>query len=176
MTIKNFILGLPLSLILLTGCSGSISKNKEMEISDNTSFDFKAKAKELVSQMTLEEKVSQMSYESPAIDRLGIPEYNWWNECLHGVGRAGKATVFPQAIGLAATFDKDNMSKISEIISDEARAKHHEFISRGKRGIYQGLTYWTPNINIFRGLSLGPWHGNLWRRPLFGRRISSSLY
>nr|WP_298995395.1 glycoside hydrolase family 3 C-terminal domain-containing protein [uncultured Allomuricauda sp.] len=150
MTIKNFILGLPLSLILLAGCSGSISKNKEMEISDNTSFDFEAKAKELVSQMTLEEKVSQMSYESPAIDRLGIPEYNWWNECLHGVGRAGKATVFPQAIGLAATFDKDNMSKISEIISDEARAKHHEFASRGKRGIYQGLTYWTPNINIFR--------------------------
>jgi beta-glucosidase len=100
--------------------------------------------------MTLEEKVGQMHYESPAIGRLGIPEYNWWNECLHGVGRAGKATVYPQAIGLAATFDKDNMSKISTIISDEARAKHHDFASRGKRGIYQGLTYWTPNINIFR--------------------------
>lgn len=150
MTIKNSILGLLLGLTLLAGCSLVNSKNKETEMENNSPFDFGEKAKELVSAMTLEEKVSQMSYESPAIERLGIPEYNWWNECLHGVGRAGRATVFPQAIGLAATFDKDNMSKISEIISDEARAKHHEFASRGKRGIYQGLTYWTPNINIFR--------------------------
>ncbi|WP_400077508.1 glycoside hydrolase family 3 C-terminal domain-containing protein [Winogradskyella sp. R77965] len=138
------ILLLAITLLLFASCVDDSSKIKHKAI------DFEKKAKELVSSMTLEEKVSQMSYESPAIERLGIPEYNWWNECLHGVGRAGRATVFPQAIGLAATFDRNQMSKISEMISDEARAKHHEFAARGKRGIYQGLTYWTPNINIFR--------------------------
>jgi len=132
----------------LLGCSETQNKAKDVKIISKAEFE--QQAKDLVAQMTLEEKVSQMSYESPAIERLGIPEYNWWNECLHGVGRAGRATVFPQAIGLAATFDKENMSFISEIISDEARAKHHDFASKGKRGIYQGLTYWTPNINIFR--------------------------
>jgi len=137
-------------LCIVTGCADTNSQNNINSQKKEATPNFEQKAKELVSQMTLEEKVSQMSYESPAIERLDIPEYNWWNECLHGVGRAGRATVFPQAIGLAATFDKDQMSKISEIISDEARAKHHEFASRGKRGIYQGLTYWTPNINIFR--------------------------
>lgn len=137
-------------LPLFLGCSDNKLKSLSNNPEENALPNFEEKAKQLVNAMTLEEKVSQMRYESPAIERLGIPEYNWWNECLHGVGRAGRATVFPQAIGLAATFDKDQMSKISEIISDEARAKHHEFASRGKRGIYQGLTYWTPNINIFR--------------------------
>jgi beta-glucosidase len=141
-TIK--LISLAITLLLFTNCANTISESKKQPI------DFEKKAEALVAEMTLEEKVSQMSHESPAIERLGIPEYNWWNECLHGVGRAGRATVFPQAIGLAATFDRDQMSKISTIISDEARAKHHEFASRGKRGIYQGLTYWTPNINIFR--------------------------
>ncbi len=87
---------------------------------------------------------------SPAIDRLGVPAYHWWNECLHGVGRAGLATVFPQAIGMAAMWDKDEMYRIADIISDEARAKHHDFVSQGKRNMYQGLTFWSPNINIFR--------------------------
>ena len=104
----------------------------------------------LVSQMTLEEKVSQMVYDAPAIERLGIPQYNWWNECLHGVGRAGVATVFPQAIGLAATWDTDLIYRIAKAISDEARAKHHEAVRRGIREIYTGLTFWSPNINIFR--------------------------
>ena len=140
---KIFLLSF-LSILLFTCKSNTVEENNKALI------DFENKAKKLVAQMTLEEKVSQMSHESPAIERLNIPEYNWWNECLHGVGRAGKATVFPQAIGLAAMFDRDQMSKIAIIISDEARAKHHEFASRGKRGIYQGLTYWTPNINIFR--------------------------
>jgi beta-glucosidase len=114
------------------------------------SLSFEDRAKHLVSLMTLEEKVSQMSYESPAIDRLEIPAHNWWNECLHGVARAGNATVFPQAIGMGAMWDKQQMFNVATAISDEARAKHHEFASRGKRGIYQGLTFWTPNINIFR--------------------------
>jgi beta-glucosidase len=105
---------------------------------------------DLLSRMTLEEKISQMMNDSPAIDRLGVPAYNWWNESLHGVARAGRATVFPQAIGLAATWDTDLMFRVATAISDEARAKHHEFVRRGKRNIYQGLTFWTPNINLFR--------------------------
>jgi beta-glucosidase len=105
---------------------------------------------DLVSRMTLEEKVSQMMNDSAAIDRLGIPAYNWWNECLHGVARAGRATVFPEAIGLAATWDKDLLFRVATAISDEARAKHQEFLRRGKHNIYEGLTFWTPNINLFR--------------------------
>ncbi len=116
----------------------------------NENLSFEERAADLVSRMTLEEKVSQMSHESKAIDRLRVPEYNWWNECLHGVARAGHATVFPQAIGMAAMWNEDMMYRIATAVSDEARAKHHDFLRQGKRGIYQGLTYWTPNINIFR--------------------------
>lgn len=116
----------------------------------DVSRSFEQRASDLVSRMTLEEKISQLNYQAPAIDRLGIPAHNYWNECLHGVARSGLATVFPQAIGMAAMWDKSMMAEIAEAISDEARAKHHEYASRGKRGIYQGLTFWTPNINIFR--------------------------
>ncbi len=105
---------------------------------------------DLIARMTLEEKVSQMVSSASAIERLGIPAYHWWNECLHGVARAGVATVFPQAIGLAATWDVDLMAEVATAISDEARAKHHEFVRRGVRDIYTGLTLWSPNINIFR--------------------------
>ncbi len=111
---------------------------------------FDKRVDELLSRMTLEEKVSQLMSDSPAIQRLSVPAYNWWNECLHGVGRAGRATVFPQAIALAASWDTAMMFDVATAISDEARAKHHEFVRRGKRNIYQGLTFWTPNINIFR--------------------------
>ena len=103
-----------------------------------------------VQDLSLEEKVSQTIYDAPAIERLGIRRYNWWNECLHGVGRAGVATVFPQSIGLAATFDPALVGRVATAISTEARAKHHEFSRRGDRDIYKGLTFWTPNINIFR--------------------------
>ncbi|MDZ7612773.1 MAG: glycoside hydrolase family 3 C-terminal domain-containing protein [Flavobacteriaceae bacterium] len=127
----------------------SCEKEKPL-VTDNETLSFEERSKALIAQMTLEEKVSQLSYTSPAIERLGIPAYNWWNECLHGVARAGKATVFPQAIGLGAMFDREQMSKVATAISDEARAKHQDFVSKGKRGIYQGLTFWTPNINIFR--------------------------
>ena len=106
---------------------------------------------DLVSRMTLEEKVSQMVHTAPAIRRLGIPAYNWWNECLHGVGRAGIATVFPQAIGMAAAWNVDLMHEIAAAISDEARAKHHAALNaEGDVEQYYGLTFWTPNINIFR--------------------------
>jgi len=116
----------------------------------NTNLTFEQRVDDLVGRMTIEEKIGQMMNSAPAIDRLGVPAYDWWNECLHGVGRAGLATVFPQAIGLSATWDEELFFRVSTAISDEARAKHHEFIRTGSRKRYQGLTFWTPNINIFR--------------------------
>ncbi|MCJ7627997.1 MAG: hypothetical protein MUO50_06360, partial [Longimicrobiales bacterium] len=116
----------------------------------NPDLPLEARVDDLLGRMTLDEKVSQTLYDASAVERLGIPEYNWWNEALHGVARAGLATVFPQAIGLAATWDTDLMFRVATAISDEARAKHHESVRRGQRGIYEGLTFWSPNINIFR--------------------------
>ncbi|WP_449468427.1 glycoside hydrolase family 3 C-terminal domain-containing protein [Stenotrophomonas humi] len=116
----------------------------------DTSASFETRAASLVAQMTLEEKAAQMQNAAPAIERLGVPAYDWWNEALHGVARAGQATVFPQAIGLAATFDVPLMGQVATTISDEARAKHHQFIREGSHARYQGLTFWSPNVNIFR--------------------------
>ncbi|MDZ7373995.1 MAG: glycoside hydrolase family 3 C-terminal domain-containing protein [candidate division KSB1 bacterium] len=116
----------------------------------NPSLPLDRRLDDLLSRLTLEEKISQMVNDAPPIKRLGIPEYDWWNECLHGVARAGVATVFPQAIGLAATWDRPLLHRLAEVISDEARAKHHEFLRHGSRERYQGLTFWSPNINIFR--------------------------
>jgi len=113
-------------------------------------LDFDRRAADLVTRMTLDEKISQLTNDAAAIPRLNVPAYEWWNECLHGVARAGAATSFPQAIGLAASFDTDLMHEVATAISDEARAKHHEFVRRGQRARYQGLTFWSPNINIFR--------------------------
>lgn len=104
----------------------------------------------LVNSMTIEEKCSQLLDEAVAIERLNIPRYGWWNECLHGVGRTGRATVFPQAIGLAATFDEDLIYRISSAIGDEARAKYNVAIANNNRSRYSGLTFWSPNVNIFR--------------------------
>lgn len=122
-------------------------------------------AKELVSQMTLDEKMSQMLYDSPAIERLGIPEYNWWNEALHGVARAGDATVYPQAIGLAATFDEKLVGEIADTVSTEGRAKFNQFLKKGDRGIYKGLTFWAPNVNIFRDPRWGRGHETFGEDP-----------
>ena len=116
--------------------------NPELSIEDRVD--------DLISRMTVEEKIGQMMYNAPAIERLGVPEYNWWNECLHGVARNGRATVFPQAIGMAAAWDTEMMQRIGEAISDEARAKYNIFSANGHRERYQGLTFWTPNVNIFR--------------------------
>jgi len=109
-----------------------------------------ARAADLVGRLTLEEKALQMQNSAPAIERLGIPAYDWWNEALHGVARAGRATVFPQAIGLAATWDTDLMHRVADTISTEARAKYNEAQRKGNYGRYYGLTFWSPNINIFR--------------------------
>ena len=116
------------------------------------------KAQELVMKMTIEEKASQLRYDSPGISRLGIPEYNWWNEGLHGVARAGIATVFPQAIGMAASFDEDMVRKIGDIIAEEGRAKYNAASKQDDRDIYKGLTFWAPNVNIFRDPRWGRGH------------------
>lgn len=113
-------------------------------------MNFTARAKALTAQMTVYEQMSQLRHNAPAIPRLGIPAYNWWSEGLHGVARAGTATVFPQAIGLAAMFDDDFLFTIADIIATEARAKYNASVSHGDRGLYKGITLWSPNINIFR--------------------------
>ena len=115
-------------------------------------------AKVIVDQMTIDEKIGQIKYEAPAIDRLNIPEYNYWNEALHGVARAGVATVFPQGIGLAATFDDHLINEIADVIGTEGRAKYNEFTKHEDRDIYKGLTFWSPNVNIFRDPRWGRGH------------------
>jgi beta-glucosidase len=105
---------------------------------------------DLIGRLTLPEKISQLVHDSKAVDRVGVPAYNWWNEACHGVGRNGRATVFPQVIGLGATWNRALVQRVASTIADEARAKHHFAVSQGRRGQYQGLTFWTPNINIFR--------------------------
>ena len=132
-------------LALYSNGFGSIARHIKLP-----EYGFGDEISELIKKMTLSEKVSQLQYDAPAIPRLGIPEYNWWNECLHGVARAGLATVFPQAIGLAATWNAPLLHRVTNAISDEARAKHHAFVDRGLRQIYMGLTFWSPNINIVR--------------------------
>lgn len=129
------------------------------------------KAEELVSRMTVEEKASQLKYDAPAIPRLGIPAYNWWNEVLHGVARAGTATVFPQAIGLAAMFDEDMQEEIAGVISEEARAKYNGQSAHGDRDIYKGLTVWSPNINIFRDPRWGRGHETYGEDPYLTSRL-----
>jgi beta-glucosidase len=116
----------------------------------DTSLSLDDRVSDLVGRMTLGEKASQLLYTAAAIPRLGVPEYNWWNEALHGVARAGYATVFPQSVTIANSWDEELMLDVANAISDEARAKYHEFIRRGDRDIYHGLTFWSPNINIFR--------------------------
>ncbi len=118
----------------------------------------RAKARQLVSRMTVEEAASQLRYDAPAIERLGIPAYNWWNEALHGVARGGTATSFPQAIGLAASFDAELMRAAGDVIATEGRAKYNEASAHGDRDIYKGLTFWSPNVNIFRDPRWGRGH------------------
>jgi len=121
-------------------------------------LDFKSKAREMVSQMTLEEKVSQMLHYAGEVERLNIPSYNWWSEALHGVARAGTATMFPQAIAMAATFDKELLKQVADVTATEGRAKYHAFSKEGDRDIYKGLSFWSPNINIFRDPRWGRGH------------------
>jgi beta-glucosidase len=151
----------------------STSAGKPAYLDPNLPID--ERVDDLVGRMTLEEKVSQTLHGAPAIDRLGIPKYNWWNECLHGVGRAGIATVFPQAIGMAATWNEELIFEVATAISDEARAKHHEFARRGIREIYTGLTMWSPNINIFRDPRWGRGQETYGEDPYLTSRIGVSF-
>ncbi len=129
------------------------------------------KAEALVAQMTLEEKTSQLRYCSPAIERLGVPAYNWWNEALHGVARGGTATSFPQAIGLAATFDDVLLEKLGDVAATEGRAKYNALSAKGDRDIYHGLTFWSPNINIFRDPRWGRGHETYGEDPCLTSRM-----
>ena len=130
-------------------------------------------AEQLVARMTIEERASQLKYDAPAIPRLGVPAYNWWNEALHGVARAGTATVFPQAIGLAAVFDEDFHQRVAECIATEARAKYNAQSSHGDRDIYKGLTFWSPNINIFRDPRWGRGHETYGEDPVLTSHLGA---
>src|SRR5213082_2820456 len=138
------------SLTAQTASNTSAAKEPARAAYLDPGLPLEQRVNDLVSRMSLEEKVSQMQDVAPAIPRLGIPAYNWWNEGLHGVARAGNATVFPQAIGLAATWDTELIHRVADVISTEARAKYNDAIQHGNTGRYYGLTFWSPNINIFR--------------------------
>lgn len=144
-----------------------------MELNQNQEKlkEYRKRAKELVAQMTLEEKVGQTLYQAPAIPRLGIKAYNWWNEALHGVARAGTATVFPQAIGMAATFDEDLLEQVGDAVSTEARAKFNMQQKADDTDIYKGLTFWAPNVNIFRDPRWGRGHETFGEDPYLTSRL-----
>ena len=138
----------------------------------NPNLSIEKRVDDLVSRMTVEEKISQLMDSSPAIERLGIPEYNWWNESLHGVARAGFATVFPQSISIASSWDRQLILDVANAISDEARAKHHEYLRRGQHGMYQGLTFWSPNVNIFRDPRWGRGHETYGEDPYLTSQLA----
>ena len=137
----------------------------------NPALTLDERVNDLISRMTLQEKADQLLFTAPAIPHLGIPAYNWWNEALHGVARAGYATVFPQSITIANSWDESLLFNVANAISDEARAKYHEFQRRGKTGIYQGLTFWSPNINIFRDPRWGRGHETYGEDPFLTGRL-----
>ena len=133
--------------------------------------EFKKIAEKLIDSMTLEEAATQIRYDSPAVESQGIPEYNWWGEGLHGLARAGTATVFPQAIALASMFDKELLKKIADVVSTEARAKYNESIKLGDRDLYKNITMWSPNVNIFRDPRWGRGHETLGEDPYLTSRL-----
>ncbi|MGZ9586617.1 glycoside hydrolase family 3 C-terminal domain-containing protein [Paenibacillus marinisediminis] len=140
-------------------------------IYQNENYSFEERAKDLMSRMTLKQKVSQMLHTARAIPELGLSSYNWWNEALHGIARAGVATMFPQAIGMAATFNPDLIEQVAEVISTEGRAKYHEFQRKNDHGIYKGLTFWSPNVNIFRDPRWGRGHETYGEDPYLTGRL-----
>jgi beta-glucosidase len=135
--------------ILSSACFNSVGQNNTAAFR-NTQLPLQVRVNDLLKQLTLQEKISLLGYNSKSVDRLGIPAYNWWNEALHGVARAGRATVFPQAIGMAATFNDALLFEEAGIISTEARAKYNLSVAQDRHLQYMGLTFWSPNINIFR--------------------------
>jgi beta-glucosidase len=134
----------------------------------------RSKAEALVEKMTVEEAAGQLRYDAPAIPRLGVPAYNWWNEALHGAARAGTATSFPQAIGLAATFDPELLEQLGDIAATEGRAKYNASVSHGDRDIYKGLTFWSPNVNIFRDPRWGRGHETYGEDPVLTAELGKA--
>ena len=153
--------------------AGKERHGKDMELTKNSekNKEYEMRAGKLIQEMTLKEKVSQMVHGAAAVERLGIKAYNWWNEALHGVARAGTATIFPQAIGLAATFDEDLVEKIADAISTEGRAKFNVQQKYGDTDIYKGLTFWSPNVNIFRDPRWGRGHETFGEDPYLTSRL-----
>jgi beta-glucosidase len=156
-------------------CTAELDSAPADAIYADASYPIEERVDDLVSRMSVEEKIAQMGSTAPAIERLGIPQYNWWNEALHGVARAGIATVFPQAIGLASTWNVDLIRRMAEAISDEGRAKHHEAACSGRREPYTGLTFWSPNINIFRDPRWGRGQETYGEDPYLTSRLAVSF-
>ena len=153
----------------------TIAQSQEKNLFLDESQPIDIRVKDLVSKLTLEEKAHQMMHRSPAIPRLNIPAYNWWNESLHGVARSGVATVFPQAIALGATFDDQLVYKVATAISDEARANYNAAVSKDYHLQYSGLTFWTPNINIFRDPRWGRGQETYGEDPYLTSRLGTAL-
>ena len=172
-------------LLVCIGCENNVDQNQTPRASnhkntfkfpwENNALSIDERIDALVKKMTLDEKISQMLDVSPPIERLNIPLYNWWNEALHGVARNGRATVFPQAIGLGATFDDDLIERVANAISDEARAKYNEAIKIDNRSRYSGLTFWSPNVNIFRDARWGRGQETYGEDPYLTSRIGVSF-
>jgi beta-glucosidase len=166
-----------LLVLILSACAAAAQDSNQEPAWQNTKLSPQERAHDLVSQMTLEEKVSQLEDWAPAIPRLGIPDYQTWNEALHGVARAGYATVFPQAIGMAATWDPEMVRKMGVVVSEEARAKYNQAQREGNHRIFYGLTFWSPNINIFRDPRWGRGQETYGEDPfLTGRMGTSFIY
>src|SRR5467141_4996938 len=159
------------SLTAQTATNPSAAKQPACAAYLDANLPLEQRVNDLVSRMTLEEKASQMQDVAAAVPRLGIPAYNWWNEGLHGVARSGNATVFPQAIGLAATWDTGLVHRVADVISTEARAKYNDAIQHGNTGRYFGLTFWSPNINIFRDPRWGRGHETYGEDPYLTSRV-----
>ncbi|MBP7401475.1 MAG: glycoside hydrolase family 3 protein, partial [Clostridia bacterium] len=162
------------------GKAGAQRKKASAAASDlpaylNEKLSFEERAKDLVSRMTIEECAGQMLFTAPAIERLGVKSFNWWNEALHGVARSGLATVFPQAIGLAAAFDADLIREVADVISTEGRAKYNSYQKYGDHDIYKGLTFWSPNINIFRDPRWGRGHETFGEDPFLTARLGEEF-
>lgn len=150
-----------LNTTLVFACIVTISFTQKEKFR-NESLSIDERVNDLLHQLTLEEKISLLGYQSKAVEHLNIPAYNWWNEALHGVARAGNATIFPQAIGMAASFNNDLLRECANTISTEARAKYNLASQSGNHFQYMGLTFWSPNINIFRDPRWGSRTGNIW--------------
>ncbi len=163
-----------LVLLCLVACHSSSRQTVRLPYL-NMLLPLEERVEDLVNRMTLEEKVAQMQYDAPAIERLGVPAYHWWSECLHGVGQAGMATVFPQAIGMAAAWNQPLMYEVATAISDEARAKHNHFVKEGKRGMYEGLTFSAPHIEIFRDPRWGRGQETYGEDPYLTSRLAVSF-